>query len=63
VLARFPEPGSRDAICSLINSIAEAASVDENGDANIRFRNGARLIVERGGWQLKRYRTHAEGDS
>lgn len=58
-VVRFPEPGSRDAICSLIDKVAEAATVDR-GRADVRFSDGAQLTVDRGGWRVERWRTKPE---
>ena len=44
---RFPEPGSRDALCLSIGCRVDSATVDARDRVEVRFTNGALLTVER----------------
>jgi hypothetical protein len=42
----FPEPGARDALCSLINCGVQSATFDSRRHVEIRFTNEAVLTVD-----------------
>ena len=41
---RFPEPGSRDALCELIQRVVESAT-EERGELRVRFEGGLSFVV------------------
>ncbi len=45
--ATFPEPGSRDALCSLIGSTVESAEFWRDDWIQVQFASGATLTVEK----------------
>ncbi len=42
---RFPTPGSRDALCSLIGQVVETVTETENVSVRVLFRNGSAFVV------------------
>jgi hypothetical protein len=41
----FPEAGSRDALCSLIGSVAEGLREEDNVEIEVQFSGGAKLHI------------------
>lgn len=60
---RFPEPGSCDALCSIIDSVVVSAVVDDENRLVMVFQDGALLSVAdpsashgSAGWRLEHWR-------
>lgn len=43
--ATFPDPGSRDALCSIIGDVVEDVQVNEERDLRVLFRSGRTVVV------------------